>query len=176
MSPTPDWIWGVDIAACRFDLAFVHRDGQYQTNAVACDESRPAQRLAQLFHSTRTFAKLMAQPFPPLIVYVERPTGAHPNPALDHAAGVAQAAIYDGLSDVFRFPVDVLLVPTSTWKKAVLGHGNATKEAIYAWAAAHGYRGVQDGADALGVAAFAAQECNFGTGPLHPIIHTEEAA
>lgn len=168
---SPDWIWGVDVAAGRLDLAFVHRDGQFQTNGVATVETTGARRLAELFHRTRSFAKVLAAEFPPLIVYVERPTGAHPNPPLDHATGVAQAALYDGLSDVFAFPVDVQLVPVSTWKKAIIGNGNAGKHQVAQWAAAKGYSGPQDGADALAIAAFAALECNFGAGPLHPVTY-----
>lgn len=168
---TPEWVWGVDVAAQRLDLAFVHQDGAFQTNAVDVTALRGSARLARLFHSTRSFAESAARHFPPLIVYVERPTGRHPNPALDHAAGVAQAAIYDGLSAVYSFPVDVQLVAVKDWRKIVLGNGNATKDDALAWARPLGYQGDHNGAEALGVAACAAIECNFGPGPQHPVIY-----
>lgn len=170
-SLTPAWVWGVDLSASRFDFAFVHQDGSYQHNAVECPAHTGAARLAQLFQTTRMFARAVAEHFPPLIVYVERPTGQHPNPALDHAAGVAQAAIYDGLSTVYRFPVDVQLVAVKDWRKKVLDNGNASKDDVLEWALARGYKGGDHNvADALGVAACAAQECSFGPGPLHPRI------
>lgn len=170
MTLQPEWVWGVDVAAGRIDLGLVRHDGAYRTDSMRVDPKlKGAARLAELYGLTRDYARFVAQAYPPLIVYVERPTGAFPNPALDHAAGVVQAALYEGLSSTFTYPVDVQLVAVSDWKKRVLGAGNASKQDIAQWATEVGYRGCQDGADALGIAACAAKECNFGPGPIHPL-------
>lgn len=169
----PAYVWGIDVATQRLDFAFVHRDGSYQVNHVALpDTLRGAKRLSAMFASAKQFANLMGHHFPPLIVYVERPTGRHPNPALDHAAGICLAGVYDGLADLNRFPVDVQLVAVKDWRKRVLGNGNASKPDVAAWAARRGYLDRIDGAEALGVAACAALECGHGPGPTH-LIHSD---
>lgn len=173
--PDPAWVWGVDVASERLDLAFVHRGGAFQINHVAVPPKlKGAARLAALHACVGQFTHVMRAFCPPLIVYVERPTGQHPNPALDHAAGVAQAAIYDALYGYYPHPVDVQLVAISDWKKKIGLSGNAGKPEVAAWAAALGWGGCQDGADALGVAACAALECGHGNGPTHLIHHDRE--
>jgi hypothetical protein len=172
--PDPAWVWGVDVAVERLDFAFIHRSGAYQINHVAVPPNlKGAARLASLYTCVGQFAHVMRAFCPPLIVYVERPTGQHPNPALDHAAGVAQASIYDALAAYWPFPVDVQLVAIADWKKKIGLSGNAGKPEVAAWAAERGYEGRQDGADALGVAACAALECGHGPGPTH-IVHRKE--
>jgi Holliday junction resolvasome RuvABC endonuclease subunit len=165
----PEWVWGVDVAAGRADVALVHRDGGYHLLEVSVD-GKGAARLAALYHHTRELARSAGVTFPPLIVYVERPTGQHRNPPLDHAAGVIQAALYEGLSTIYPHPVSVELVAVSDWKGKVIGNGNAGKGTVAAWALQRGHRGSQDAADALAIAACAALECGHGPGPLRPIV------
>ena len=170
---SPAWVWGVDVAVARLDIAFVNQDGSWQTNAVQVDEKlKGAARLSRLYDSTRQFARACGGHFPPLIVYLERPTGQFPNPPLDHACGIARAALYEGLSGIYPFPVDIELVAVKDWRKKILGSGNANKDAALAWAAGVGYDGDRaDPAEALAIAACAAHETGFGPGPLHPIVH-----
>ncbi len=171
MTPAPSWVWGVDVAVARLDFSFIDENGAFQVNHLVVDPAlKGAARLAALFNSTYDFAGNVARCFPPLIVYVEQPTGAHSNPALDHATGVARASIYRALSGVFKYPVSVELVAVSSWKKLVLGSGSADKAQVAEWAAELGYSGVQDGADALGIGACAALELGR-PGPSHPIVH-----
>ena len=171
MTLQPEWVWGVDVAAGRLDIAMVRKDGAYRVDTIDVGPKlKGAQRLATLHLAASAWTDFLAPAHPPLIVYVERPTGAHPNPALDHACGVAQAALYASLSGIYPHPVGVQLVAVSDWKKRVLGNGNASKQDIAQWAADRGHMGSQDTADALGIAACAAQECDFGPGPLHPLV------
>ncbi len=161
-----DWVWGIDVAVERVDVGLVAADGRWQTNSTVLPKRLSGSlRLATLFHQTRTFASALAEHFPPLIVYVENPTGRFPNPPLMMAAGIIRTAIYDGLHQLYAHPVDVEMIAVKDWKKVALGYGNSSKEQVLAWARQLGYEGTQDGADALGIATAAALECNVGSGP-----------
>jgi Holliday junction resolvasome RuvABC endonuclease subunit len=107
-----------------------------------------------------TVSQAWAQHFPPVAVYVERPTGKHASPILTMAAGATLMGFSDGLADVFDHPVRAFLCAVSEWKKPVIGNGNASKELVMAWARGRGYDGDrQDAADALAIAHFGAAEC-----------------
>jgi Holliday junction resolvasome RuvABC endonuclease subunit len=99
------------------------------------------------------FARTMAGYFPPVAVYVEQPVGRTPNPALMMAAGEIATTLRVALSGVHTHPVEVFLVTPPTWKRPVVGNGNAGKDACMARAVELGYRGdVQDEADAVCIA------------------------
>lgn len=159
-APHPDhWIWGIDLSTTAVDLVVVNHQGEYQhiPSLARGTVTVPERLLAQLDQTTQ-FATAMASHFPPLAVYVELPTGLHPNPPLMMACGVVQAALERALQTQ-PHRVGIHTIAVSAWKKAAVGNGNASKEAVLAWARALGYDGDrQDGADALGVATFASWE------------------
>lgn len=160
-SPHPDhWVWGIDLSTTAVDLVVVNAAGEYQhiASIPRATQTLP-ERLAAQLEQTEQFARAMAGHYPPLTVYVELPTGLHPNPPLMMACGVVLTALERALQDQ-PFPVGIHHIPVSSWKQAAVGNGNANKGTILTWASGLGYTGErQDGADALGVATFASWEC-----------------
>lgn len=146
-------LWGIDVSTSFVDIAFVFEDGQWQTNRCCLDKDTkrdPVEHLAVIDERWRQFAEAMVGHFPPVFVFVERPTGRFPQPQLVMAAGV----IACGASAVTRVPVDWVAV--ASWKKACGLGGNARKEHVFEWARSLGLWSYapQDAADALGVAAY----------------------
>lgn len=91
-------------------------------------------------------------------VFIERPLGRWPNPALMQAAGVIQAGVLEALNEVHPYRPTVFELGTSEWKKACGLRGNATKSEVMEWAAEQWTprpqypERSQDEADALAIA------------------------
>jgi Holliday junction resolvasome RuvABC endonuclease subunit len=159
-----DCVWGVDVSTKSIDVAILCGDGSWQTNAIMVYDqtvatSKHGRRLNIIRERCATTAAAWAQHFPPIAVYVERPTGAHPKPILTMAAGAALMGFEEGLREAFAHPVTCFLVAVSEWKKPIVGNGNASKEMVLARARELGYEGErQDPADALCIAHFGARE------------------
>ena len=158
-----DYVWGVDLSTKALDVAFVADDGRWQVNSCVfapCDDK--PRRLVEQMRRTERFADAMADHFPPLAVFVELPTGRHPSPWLTMSCGAVLTGLSIALRERYAHPVSIRTIAVSAWKKRVLGNGNASKDAVMAWAQANGYESDrQDGADALAVAAFGAHECGW---------------
>jgi len=87
-------------------------------------------------------------------VFIERPTGQFPNPALVQANGIIQVAVIRGLAGYFPHPLSCFEISPGTWKKEALGSGRAKKDDVAVWAADRIVDRdlTQDEADALAIA------------------------
>lgn len=144
------FVWGVDPAVSRIAFAFAPLDiGQPTVESLVIDsEAREGQRLGWLDRQLRIRARQLVSEFPPEVVWVEQPSGRHRNLTLAYAVGVIQAALFETLA------VPVWTIPSSKWKRATVGTGNATKFQVGAWVYEQGgdFNG-QDEADAYAIAA-----------------------
>lgn len=142
-------VWGCDVGTRHVAIAIP--EGRTWTVHIGAEEG--ARRLSVAYKAIKQFAFYLAKDHPPLCIFVERPTGKHPNPSLSDMAGVVQAALYDGLVDLYSYPVTVYTIPVGTWKKQACGSGRATKEEVMTWARGQGFEPQsQDEADAVAIA------------------------
>lgn len=143
-------IWGVDPALSRLAFAFAPEDGgaiELETLATRSDATE-GERLGLLDRQVSIFARQRAADWLPVAVWVEQPSGRFRNLPLTYAVGVIQAALYETLH------VPVWTIPSSTWKCATVGRGNADKEAVAHWVRLQGAKATgQDEADAYCIAA-----------------------
>lgn len=145
--------WGMDVSTRRLALAAVW-ENEFKVHTLnAVGNLTGAERLAELYESTRFWVGVTAAAYPPTIVFVEQPVGRFLSPPLLHAVGVTMGATYAALAALYAFPVSVIPVGVTEWKKAAIGNHLASKSQIMAWAQSYGYTGSsQDEADALGIA------------------------
>lgn len=146
-------LWGIDVSTSYLDLAFVFEDGSWQTNRCFLDKDPkrdPVEHLVVIDRRWREFCAALVRHFPPVFVFIERPTGRFPQPQLVMTAGVVAC----GASAVTSVPVDWVAV--ASWKKACGLGGNAPKAKVFEWACSLGLlaSAPQDAADALGIAAY----------------------
>lgn len=85
---------------------------------------RGAESLSDLRFRTASLVAAAAQSNPPLLAFVEEPSGTFRNRALESAYGVILEATYSTLHDITGHAVLVGSVSSPTWKKAMTGHGN----------------------------------------------------
>lgn len=144
------WAWGVDVSTTRIAIGAIADDGAWWTMHRDIEEKgarADGVRLAALWSLTRAMASEQPPHLRPDVVIVENPMTRHNHFYLVASAGVAIHALH---STLYR---PVLELGIQKWKKEVVGNGNASKEAITAFAAEVGYLGsVQDEADALCIA------------------------
>lgn len=148
-----EWVWGIDPATSHVAFAFagVDHDEVETETLVTSTESFAAegQRLGWLDRQVRIYVSQVAKRYPPACVWVERPTGARDKTPyiLVQASGVIIAAVYEALGGVPTFEI-----PVSTWKRDIVGNGNASKAAVAQWVAQHIPVESQDEADAYCIA------------------------
>lgn len=146
------WVWGVDLGLRSTVLCALRPARNPEWRLVDAGEGGSiSERLARLARRTEDSAVALSATHPPACVMVEQPIAAGKmNPHLLWACGVVSAALASALADVSVWHVGV-----SSWKKATVGRGNATKEEVREWAAAQGHPHLpQDQADALAIAAY----------------------
>jgi hypothetical protein len=146
-------LWGVDVSTEFVDVAIVFEDGRWQTNRCFLDKRKdrhPVDHLAVIDRRWSEFVTALVGHFPPVFVFVERPTGRFPQPQLVMAAGVVACATKRAAD------VPVEWVAVASWKKATGLGGNASKQQVFEWARALGLWSYapQDAADALGICAY----------------------
>ena len=162
----PDYHWGCDVGGRGVAVAMVSDDAPDVTKTLSVTAPPGARRLALLHDHVRALVRGWADDYPPLTVWVEAPTGRFHNPALDHATGVVLAAMWGALHNLYLHPVPVGPIPVGVWKDLAVGNGAAKKDDVMAWAVQRGYTGgLQDVADALGIAVAGAAYHTFGTEP-----------
>lgn len=156
-APTIDWCWGVDVATDHIAIGALsmHTDCRAWTITIP-QVSRGARRLTELRAALRTnLSEIGAgglttgQPAWawPTAVVVEMPLIVRPDFRLLGSTAVTMEVI-QACRDC-----PVLELPTTSWKLDVLGHGNASKDEIAAFAERLGYTGTsQDEADAVCIA------------------------
>ena len=140
---------GVDPATTR--IAVADETGRCAYVDVPRGEDG-ARRMAKIHSATQKIVHEFIGDDCPEVCFVESPAG-HVHPSLWQAFGVIGAAVWVTLSTVELFPVSVLAIGPTEWKRVLLDNGAASKAQIMEWARAEGYEGrVQDEADALGIA------------------------
>jgi hypothetical protein len=143
-------VWGVDVSTKRLAVAF-HGRG---VETVEFDKQlRHGARFHHIHQRTVEAPMGWRSEFPPFFVWVEAPTGPKISPPLLYAVGAVMAGLYWALEHCFPYPVEVRTISVGEWKKGSVGHGNASKAQVLAWARGQGYEGdSEDEADAWGVA------------------------
>lgn len=153
---TPDlFTWGVDVSTKQIALAIVRADGFTTHTLDVRGKPNSTERLSNAYAGIRDWVREVAQDWPPMVVFVERPTGSMAaNPNLVDMVGVTQLAIHDGLAGLSDFPVLITTIAVAKWKKHGVGHGNASKDQVRDWAMARGISPDASGdeCDALGIA------------------------
>lgn len=160
-----DWVWGIDTGPRVGAIAVIELDtGRQHTNVVTWPtplKLREGTRwLAGMRDAWTRFVTVMASDFPPLTIAVEMPS-THNNPDVSLAAGATLSAV----AGVLMLP-EPWRIAVGTWKRVAVGHGNASKTQVLAWAHRNGLRldARQDEADALAIA-WAARIEMYGDGP-----------
>lgn len=143
--------WGVDVSTKRIAIGGVDGDDRIFSTSLDVDPTlRGAQRLVAVRRAAQQAGWRLSQMMAgqPRAILVEDPTfGGRSNPPLIQAFGVTLEAM------AFDYVCPVLEIPVGTWKKEVLGKGNAMKDAIWTHAVqAGGHPANQDEADAICVA------------------------
>lgn len=129
MTVRREWVWAVDLAMSRLAFAFADLASQdVEVETLHIDsEFRDGQRLGLIDRQVRIYAQQVAPTYPPVVVFVEQPSGRFPKPQLSYAAGVVQAALHETLG------CSVLTITSGEWKKQTVGVGNATKAQVGKW-------------------------------------------
>lgn len=150
------WIWGLDLSSRRMGVGVVHPPtGRFQTNLVQWRPEKKVKANARSLEKCRnrvfSFARALAEHFPPEAIAYEAPMGTHANPPLVMHAGVQVEAVC-AATDLGPWPVNI-----SNWKQYILGKASAPQELLPHWAAALGYDATEDldQLAALAVAVFA---------------------
>lgn len=121
-------IVGIDTSSRGVAWAALTVNGALQaTGAMVDDDANPDVRRITLFFSTRRFLRDLPDGSH---VFCEEPL-ALKNGKTTRLLGLAAGAIWAASleRDLYWHWVDV-----ASWKKAIVGHGNATKEQVRAWA------------------------------------------
>lgn len=162
-----DFYWGVDVGMNSTAIACLPAtDGEPHLMAPRAGEGTLPERLDELMASTERCAGQLCSDCPPMIVLVEKPTGKFVKPHLIYAVGIVTLALHRALKDRFIYPVSVIQIGVSEWKKGTVGKGNATKSDVADWARSRWdwLEGItQDEADALCIAEFARTSLTVGT-------------
>jgi hypothetical protein len=121
--------WGVDSGTKRVAIAYVAADGAWGARSAEFSPTEGPERLSDIYASTRRLAASIAvpgivehSPRPGLILF-EQPSGQYDNPPLLYAAGVIQAAVWDGLGD-WSPRARMEQIPSARWKKLACGRGD----------------------------------------------------
>ncbi len=142
MPSEPRWVWAFDAGVNRVAFGAGDSERELPVHLADCEikHEKGADRATKMWNLARTLPAWIAplvEPFPPLAVWVEVPTG-RPNPSLYGAYGVLLASIRGALTSLYEFPVAIMPIEPSLWKKHAIGKGNAPREAVHAWARAEG--------------------------------------
>jgi hypothetical protein len=138
MSRDEDIYWGVDPSTKKVAIGWT--GSMCGARSVLIPDSRDGDRLARIYRATHQLVLELSRDFPPVWVWVERPSG-RPNPPLLYAVGAVQAAVYETLSKIWEHPVHVEDVIASHWRKTVTGKGQQDKIDYVIWAHENGYLG-----------------------------------
>jgi Holliday junction resolvasome RuvABC endonuclease subunit len=135
---------GADVSTKKIALAALRDDGTFKLHNIAVIDARGARRLMQVRAAVRV--AVMGRFPETAVAAVEIPWAASASSfSLLAIAAVTLEAIQAAVPGAV-----VLDVPTQTWKKDSVGHGNASKADVLAHAQGLGYQGDdQDSADAL---------------------------
>ncbi len=142
------FVWGIDPALSRLAFAFAEVGSErveVEMLHTGCDATE-GERLGLLDRQVRIVARQFAGSFPPVVVWVEQPSGRFRNLPLTYAVGVVQAAVFE----VVGCPV--WTIPSGAWKRRTVGVGNATKAQVMAWSERLAVVDGQDEADAVAIA------------------------
>lgn len=148
------YTWGVDIGIKRVDVATIG-PGVVNLHQIGVEQPKNSDRADKL---TRLQLALIPQFIDlylketPFSVWVEQPAGFARNITLVGAYSQVLVALRLAFAKRPPFPVPIYSVTPSQWKKAVVGHGDASKLQVAAWAEEHGIVGDQDAIDAYCVA------------------------
>lgn len=168
--------WGVDVGLNS--TAICALGGQTpQLVAPRAGEGTLPERLDRLMAETERVAGQLCADYPPIAVCVERPTGRYPSPHLSYATASVLLGLHRALKDRFAYPVSVILVAITEWKKKAIGRGNASKDEVMEWAVSTWPQlddMTQDDADALGIATYGL--ASLETAPPAPSLPTQERA
>lgn len=150
-----DWVWGVDVSTKAIAIACVHGNRhELRTLTIAAGAKNPPRRAMVAHDTIQTWATSIATTCPPIIVFIELPTGRYPKPELMAMYGVVRMAIYRALHRLYPHPVTIRTITVGDWKKTAIGHGNAGKQHVADWAVytMGAAPKSQDECDALGIA------------------------
>ena len=142
------WAWGIDVSTRRVAIGATDGSDVRWASTDIAPNVRGAYRLSLIRAATETLIHGFARPWatnrPSAIVVEDANIGAAANKPLIQAVGV----VMEVCQSVCRCPV--LELPIGTWKKEVIGFGNAQKDRIMSEAVSLGYEGdIQDEADAV---------------------------
>lgn len=150
--------WGLDISTKQ--IAWASSDGETRSFSVATED--PVRRLGIAYDNLLPWFRGLSLEHPPVSVWVEQPIGRVISPPVLFMAGVAQAAVYNALRDLHRFPVPVWWITPYEWKKRTVGPETAQKGKpkrkgdpyhVEEWCMSSGFDPHNwDEADALGIA------------------------
>lgn len=142
-------MWGVDVAIAHLAFAYADTtcDDVHVETLITRTSAREGERLGYLDRQVRIYARQIAGVFPPVVVWVEQPSGLSRALQLTYATGVIQAALFEALE------VPVWTIPSSAWKLRTVGRGNASKTQVQAWCDANRLPyGDEHQADAVAIA------------------------
>lgn len=125
------WAWGIDVSTRRVAIGATDGSDVRWASTDIAPNVRGAYRLSLIRAATETLIHGFARPWaefrPTGIVVEDANIGAAANKPLIQAVGV----VMEVCQSVCRCPV--LELPIGTWKKEVLGFGNAKKPDIERW-------------------------------------------
>lgn len=155
MSAGPVHAWGVDVSLTHAHIVAVHPQRPRTPSHAPTPQPRTTKReplparLHDLAERVADQATTLRRSAPPWCIFIECPTGRHPQPKLLAAYGVIMQTLAAALD-----PYTVIPLMVSEWKKASVGYGNASKQQVAHWARSEGCPADwdQDLYDAYGIA------------------------
>jgi Holliday junction resolvasome RuvABC endonuclease subunit len=126
------YVWGVDVATGHLAFGFADADAERRfptrvATLTMATTAREGERLAFIAKVLRRQSYMLARRFEPRVIFVEQPSGHFHNLQLCYVTGVVQATLAEAL------PCPVWTVPSSRWKRATIGPGNASKDDVRRW-------------------------------------------
>lgn len=162
---TRPWVWGVDVSTKRLGFGFVN----LLTHEVACHLTLLPELTALAPKQDAIIAVLpwMRREYPPATIAVEVPMGTHHKRGLDHVEAVTLLTLERSMPDTPPWPMNI-----STWKRYLLGNGNASQEELPT-ALADVVTETQDldalAGVAIAITAASVWESTFDRTQLHPL-------
>ena len=150
------YTWGIDIGIKRVDIASI-KGNEVGVHQISVQHDKGSDRADKLTRLQLALIPCMVQIFEqatPFSVWVEQPAGYSRNITLVCAYGSVLTALRLAMDKRSNFPVPIYSITPSRWKKGTVGHGNADKDQVKAWANEQGLTGDQDTLDSFCIARY----------------------
>jgi hypothetical protein len=138
------WTWGIDFNLSSIDVVAVHDDAPPRCITITTgmgDQAPVEAKLYSLQEGADLELPLLARTAPPFSVWPEQPVASKQNIRMIWAFGALMPALYRALMTAAPYPIPVWPVMQQSWRKQVIGRGDAKKPDVVDWVRSNGPEG-----------------------------------